>query len=243
MTPEQRLEPLAKLYPAVNAGQLLRRIRAFTGRDDFNGMKILDVGAGEGLDSCAMSLLGADEIIALEPEMDGSTQDPSHTFRQHMHTLGLNNISLRAETIEQYPMQANTFDLIVLIAVVNHLDEAATMTLHHDENARERFRSLLQPLYQGLKPGGTLSLFDASRHHIFSPLINWGLMKGHPLHPSIEWHKHQQPWRWARLLREVGFVATQTRWSKPRGLPIPLWNSILHPYFTLQAQKPTSIKP
>lgn len=237
MTAIEKLEPLAKLFPTQNAGQLHRRVLYYTGRDDFTGLRVLDVGAGSGLDSCAMALLGATEVVALEPETDGSTHNVTHTFRQNIQTLGLSNITLQTNTLQAYTAQPASFDVITLIAVINHLDEAGVVHMHKDQTIQHRFAEMLMPLHAWLKPGGTLAIYDAARHHALAPLIKLGILDKHPLAPSIEWHKHQQPNQWLRVLRQAGFSRFKVMWPKPRRMPIPLWNFVFHPYFTILAHK------
>ncbi len=237
MSAIKKLEPLAALFPP-NAGQLYRRIRTYTGYEDFTGMRVLDIGAGIGLDSCGISLLGASEIIALEPELDGATAKITSAFKDNMAKLGLNNIHIENVAIQDFSHPPESFDLIIMIAVINHLDEESVVVLHKDPTAQQRYVEILQMISQWLKPGGRLALYDAARYHAFMPLINMGIIDKHPMAPTIEWHKHQQPNQWINVLERAGYHDCEVVWSKVRGVSIPLWNFIVSPYFSIYAHKP-----
>jgi hypothetical protein len=60
-----------------------------------------------------------------------------------------------------------------------------------------------------MNTGGRLILADSSRYNLF-PLL--GLKA--PLAPNIEWHKHQSPGLWQRLLSPLGFVKESLRWYR-----------------------------
>ncbi len=58
-----------------------------------------------------------------------------------------------------------------------------------------------------LNPNARMIIIDASRYNFF-PMI--GLRS--PLMPKIEWHKHQSPQTWMKLLEPIGFVKERVTW-------------------------------
>jgi SAM-dependent methyltransferase len=180
---------------------------------DLRGMTVLDVGAGDGPFTCYMALQGAAHVVALEPELDGADAGPRAVLQDRIRRFGLTNVSCLRETLQSFPPGVQRFDLILAHNVVNHLDEAAVVIMHRDAAARARFQGLIRRLFDLLKPGGLLVMADCARANLFGSL---GLR--HPLAPSIEWHKHQNPSVWMALLAAAGFDPPELHWTYPRRL-------------------------
>ena len=209
---EQLLNDVALSY-GTNARWLRVRTADYFGTLDFSGKRILDIGAGEGLYSCCVSALGAERLVALEPELKGSSNDAIVTFRNRVNDLNLQNLEFYTITMQEFTSPAESFDIIYMLASVNHLDETHVRTLHNDEKSRAIYRQLLRPLFKWLKPGGTLVISDSSRVHAFTPMIKLGLLRRHPFQPNIEWDKHQPPKVWKALLEEIGFAPVNFHWA------------------------------
>lgn len=204
---EQRLVPVANVYH-TNARWLRIRTADYFGTLDFSGMRVLDIGAGSGLYACCVASLNAGHLVALEPEFDGSRNTAIATFQHAIETLGLRNLEFHPIAMQAYSATPASFDLIYMLAVINHLDETHVQTLHTDESSRVAYRQLLQPVYDWLKPGGRLVISDVPRTH---PYMRLGLP--HPFQPQIEWHKHQHPRVWKALLESTGFTAAKYHWA------------------------------
>ena len=67
-----------------------------------------------------------------------------------------------------------------------------------------------------MKKKGTLIVTDASCNNFFNDVR----MKN-VLAPTIEWHKHQQPGTWIKLLKESGFRNPEVVWLSPNRLGRP----------------------
>ena len=207
---------------------------------DFDGLSVLDIGAGDGIFSCYMALEGAGSVVALEPELDGSNNDARSTLLRRVANLGLSNVTCLPETFQAYAGPPGAFDVVLAHNVVNHLDEDAVSVLHESEQAREVFRGLLRRMGELLRPGGVLVLADCARSNFFGRL---GLRN--PVSPTIEWHKHQNPELWIRILGEAGLGETALHWTYPRRLRMlgPLLDNRIASYlcdshFVVHARRP-----
>jgi len=209
---DRLLTSVAYIY-GTNARWLRVRTADYFGTLDFSGKHILDIGAGQGLYSCCVSVLGAERLVALEPELKGSSNDAIAIFRNRLNDLNLRNMEFHPITMQEFTAPTESFDIICMLASVNHLDETHVRTLHNDEKSRAIFRQLLRPLFKWLKPGGTMVISDSSRVHAFTPMIKLRLLRKHPFQPHIEWKKHQPPKVWKTLLEEIGFASVHFHWA------------------------------
>jgi len=87
--------------------------------------RILEIGAGDGIFSCLMSLAGAKAITSLEPQLSGHSGGTMGEMLNNIEKLGLCNVSTIGTTIQDYQAEDGSFDLIVSIASINHLDQDA----------------------------------------------------------------------------------------------------------------------
>ena len=87
-------------------------------------------------------------------------------------------------------------------------DEEACIHLLADRAAWAKYREQFTAISALLVKGGFLIVSDCARQNFFDRL---GMQN--PLCPTIEWHKHQQPGVWARLLAEVGFQDPKIHWE------------------------------
>jgi len=101
-------------------------------------------------------------------------------------------VRLMAQCVDEYADVAG-FDVVALIASINHLDEEACARLHHDANARAAYRRIFRRIASLTRLGGRIIIADCTRHNFFAAL---GLTN--PLCRTIEWEKHQTPETWAR---------------------------------------------
>lgn len=207
-----RLAPVASAYE-MHPNWLYATLRDLFGRTNFAGARVLDVGAGNGLYTCMIAALGAQEVVALEPELTGSQTAVTTILQHQIENLELSNVTFTPQSLQDFRGVQKSFDFVLMVAVINHLDEAHVQTLHVSPESRSEYRRLLLPVYDLLKPGGQLIALDAGRTHAFSPLVKIGLLNGHPVWQGIEWHKHQNPQVWRDLLEEVGFNRIDHHWA------------------------------
>jgi SAM-dependent methyltransferase len=175
---------------------------------DLTGKSVLDVGAsGGGRYSLYAACQGAREVVSLEALDSGSTATTVDDFGRALDLLRLRNVELVSGRLQDLDLGEERFDVLLLYASINHLDEDACIRLHRDPRARARYRELLGALARAAAPGARLIAVDCSPRNLL------GRFGKNPLAPSIEWHKHQPPELWATLLEEVGFARPRIRWN------------------------------
>jgi len=209
------------------------------------GQTVLDIGGGHGIVTLYAALLGA-EAVLLEPELDGSSRGMIADFKRAQQELDLLEKSTHLPfTFQEFVSDPNwrerLWDIVVLSNSINHLDEDATIYVQTSYEARARMMQNLYALNRIVKPGGRLIITDCMRRNF------WGdLRKKSPFAPSIEWHKHQDPALWTKLLKEVGFSAFKIKWTKfqrYRFLGLPIFSNRLLAYLTNSHFKIECIKP
>jgi SAM-dependent methyltransferase len=204
----------ACFHAAVAAGMWttvprLARYAAFLFADVPLGQRrVLDIGGGSGVFSLAAAAAGAERVVCLEPEAAGSTAGGRRRFERVRDDLGLHNAAMLPQTLQDFTEEPASFDVILLHNSVNHLDEWACIHLRRSPAAMERYRTLFAKLSRLAADRADLVIADVSPANLFPRL---GLKN--PFVPSIEWHKHQSPRTWARLLQTCGFSGKRVRWS------------------------------
>ena len=192
------------------------RNKLFAGLD-LEGRTLLDVGCGTGHIGLWAAAQGARRVVGLEPEVEGSSAGMQDSFRRTARDVGLeDSVELVTSRLQDYDPGSERFDVVLLAASINHLDEDACVHLHEDEQARQTYRKHLRHLAAVAAPGAVLIVTDCDRRNLFQRL---GVRN--PLSPTIEWEKHQSPGLWARLLAGVGFEAPNVTWMTLNTLRSP----------------------
>jgi len=176
---------------------------------------LLEIGAGHGLFSIWCAVNGARRVTALEPEASGSTKGIRSEFKKVMDGIELKKeVQYSGMTVEKYlaSEQRQTFDYILMHAVINHLDEDATRRLHlvGAEKERESYRSIFRGLFNLLTTNGVVLIYDVAKHNLWSDF-----KLKNPFAGTIEYEKHQQPRIWAKLLSDCGFEFLDLLWFTP----------------------------
>lgn len=175
------------------------------------GADVLEVGSGDGAMTVWVAQHGAARVVALEPELDGSTAGAAQTLELARERLDLGGrIELHRVPLDQF-VSPERFDFAILEGVVNHLNEPAVVRLHRDASAADEFVETLRPLRALVREGGMVVVTDVGRRSIWRLLGVEG-----PWTKHIEWHKHQQPHTWIEIFRRAGFEPYDVRWTPLR---------------------------
>ena len=174
---------------------------------DFTGKRVLDIGGGDGVYSFYAAAMGARDVVCLEPEAAGSIGGELSMFDRLRAEMPELPVTLVRRTVADFRDEEG-FDVVAMIASINHLDEHACTRLPHDRAAREAYLKAFSHIAALTRPGGRVVIADATRYNFFAMLG----MKN-PLCPTIEWDKHQPPAVWAELLREAGFANPRVSWE------------------------------
>ncbi len=204
---EKYLSIIVKLgfVPSIEAARS-RFDHVFAGTD-LEGKRLLDIGGGRGLYSFYAVAAGAREAVCLEPEAAGVSAGARKCFERVRSALPGAPVTLDTRKIQEFASPA-PFDVVLMYASINHIDEDACVRLPGDAKAREAYRKEFARIASLLVPGGRLLVSDCSNRNFFALL---GLKS--PVVPTVEWHKHQRPEVWARLLEESGFRSPRIRWE------------------------------
>jgi len=205
------LEWCISQYPAREelAKTLVYRINHFFPLD--KNSRVLEVGAAQGLLTCAFYRLGF-KCEGIEP-LEESFEASKKVFAE----LGV-PLKLKKAAAESIPFDDNSFDLVVTNSVMEHVDDV---------------EKSFAEISRVLKPKGAFYFYTASsmcpqQNEIrFFPFFGWypdGLKRrimdwavknrpslvGYTTTPAINWFT---PWKAKRLLNEAGFKKIYTRWD------------------------------
>jgi hypothetical protein len=170
---------------------------------------MLDIGGGNGLFGFYAACMGSDLVVCIEPESVGSSPGVTEKFNSIQSSLKIKDIiNLEKTSFQEYKTCNKKFDIILLHDSINHLDEKSCINLQHDKNAVESYNKIFQKLSKLSNNNAKIIITDCSRYNFFAyfNIIN-------PFAKTIEWHKHQPPEYWAKLLSDVGFFNPKIRWT------------------------------
>ncbi len=194
------------LYP--NRGNLQFHLRTLFKDIALENRRVLDIGGGSGLHSFYAACMGAEEVVCLEPETEGSRSGMGAKFRKLNGMLGTDQVKFEPVTFQAFEPAEKQFDIILLHNSINHLDETACINLLNSEASRAIYMDICSKLSSLASSGAKLIVCDCSRYNFFA------LFRiRNPVAPTIEWHKHQAPEIWVDLLSQVGFVNPRIRWT------------------------------
>jgi SAM-dependent methyltransferase len=199
------LEQVERRHLPVLLARLRRRLQIP------DGARVLEIGAAQGTYLTALSRLGfqAQGVEPWEPAIETSAELSKRTGVQTDIAPGRG---------EQLPFEADTFDLVLAISVMEHVDDPMAV-----------FREARRVL----KPGGGFYFYTGSRLHprqveiagfplfpwyptrVQRRIMRWAVEKrphlvGHTQKPAVHWYT---PWGTRRMLRKAGFSEAVERWD------------------------------
>lgn len=205
---------------------------------ELDGKSVLDIGGGNGLFGFHAMVRGAQRVVVMEPEFDGSSANMIRDFHAIKTLMGEpENIEHTYDLLEDYDRENNTFDIVLIHNAINHIDEQACIDLQDSEAAQATYHRYFEYLEQVCKPGATLIVCDCARRNLFGDL-----RLPNPFARSIEWEKHQAPQLWSKMLQQHGFSQRSIRWTSFNALGAigkllcrnPLIAYLTHSHFRLE---------
>jgi SAM-dependent methyltransferase len=184
--------------------------RQVFGRTELAGKTVLEIGCGNGIYCIWASLQGAKKVVGLEPLVEGSFDSPkcfTH-FSEIVKKLNLGDAEMKPLLLQDFRAADNSFDVVLSVASINHLDEKNCINVRTSPEARQAYSTIFGGIGRLMKRGGKLVIVDCSSANLFADL---GIRN--PFNPSIEWFKHQPPEIWIELLEENGFVNPKVSWT------------------------------
>lgn len=201
------------VYAAKRIGYSSLKRYALRSKFIFDGLmlenkRILEIGCGSGAFCIWAALNGAEYVLGIEPEAEGSTSGSLTKFCETAEKLKLTNIEAKGLFLNQLEIPQKLFDIILMYNVINHLDENSVENLHKDKGAAEKYIMLLRDMKKFLNPGGFIIAADCARSNFWNDI---GLKS--PIAKTIEWHKHQNPRQWIDIFSQAGYSLYDFRWS------------------------------
>ncbi|QOY92307.1 class I SAM-dependent methyltransferase [Paludibaculum fermentans] len=197
------------------------RARQLFGDIDLRGKRVLEVGCGRGEFCLWAGVHGASRAVGLEPRSDGFYDAANYLeqFRKLAARLDLSGVEIEPKKLQEHEAPDGSYDLVLSVASINHVDEPACARLHEDTQARAAFSRIFTDLARIMARGGKVVIIDAMRRNLFGDL---GLRS--PFNPAVTWGKHQQPHLWADLFSGIGFTAPRitylgNRFFRYAGIP------------------------
>lgn len=189
-------------------GNLKFRLEQIFKNINFKGKSVLEIGGGYGMFGFYAAINGAKNVVNLEPEGDGSTSGVIGKFKTLKDTLFVSNVELIASTFQDYHPLNKKFDIILLYNSVNHLNENACIDLRANSGSWNIYKKLFDKIFSLANINAKIIICDCSNQNFFSL---FGLKN--PFARSIDWHKHQSPNVWSKLLKESGFCNPEISWT------------------------------
>ena len=202
----QRLREAGRKRGFWNRGLDLERHAAQVfGNVDLRGKRVLEIGSGRGVFSMWAGIEGASRVVGLEPMASGfyDAQNFLAEFQNMLREVGVDNVEVDGSLVQDYNPPTASFDLVLSVHSLNHLNEEACIRLHDDADARRTYVGIFKKIRSLMVCGGKFIAIDCSKRTLISDI---GVRN--PFNPDIEWNKHQPSGLWAELLGQGGFGHT-----------------------------------
>lgn len=211
---------------------------------DWGGKSVLEIGSGRGLMALYMGMQGPARVVSMEPEMVGATSGVIADQRKRVEALGATNVEVLAADFNTWEPAGAQFDVILSKASINHLYESAKNAAHDAETYRT-YLGVVKKIYDVTAPGGVFVATDACRYALFLWLARVGIRRPwRPKKTGVDWHYHQNPGTWKKVLLDAGFSRVSIDYPVPYALrgAAPLLNSapanfLLNGTFILRAYR------
>ncbi|HUT89244.1 MAG TPA: class I SAM-dependent methyltransferase [Thermoguttaceae bacterium] len=185
---------------------------------DFRGKRVLDIGSGKGLMTVFAALSGAEHVVSMEPELQGSRSEVAQILQGRIERLALENVTVLPEDFNAWDPKGETFDIILSFQSLEHLDESPHHALFHSQT-HERCVRITSRMRSLLNDGGLAVVTNACRYGLFALLRPYGIKRPWDRKvTNINWRIHQNPRVWRHLFVEGGFSRVNIIYPLPYSL-------------------------
>src|SRR5262249_21275525 len=171
--PAERIRRVGQAAGLWNHGfDLPRSCRQIFRGVDLPGKSMLEIGCGKGVLCLWAALHGARGVIGLEPLAQGAfdSSECHRDFQAMAKQLDLSQAKISPLTIQNYEGSHKSFDIVLSVASINHLDEKNCMRLQESPLAVQVYERIFRRIARMMKPGGTLIVVDAARRNVFGDM-------------------------------------------------------------------------
>jgi cyclopropane fatty-acyl-phospholipid synthase-like methyltransferase len=179
---------------------------------DLRGKRVLEVGSGKGLLTIFLALQDPQLVVSMEPELSGASPLVIQAQRTRIDRLGLSNVTIITDDLNQWRMNDQRFDVIVSRASINHIFESRH-SARRDSQTRTRYVEIAGKFREALSPGGVALVSDACRYGLVSMMRLRAPWRAH--RTSIDWRLHQNPSIWRAIFLEAGFRTADVIYPVP----------------------------
>lgn len=181
---------------------------------DFQNKRVIDIGGGSGLFGLYAATQGAQNVVVMEPEFDGSSAGMNNNFYSLKQSMGNpDNVELVVDVLENYDAKNQLFDIVLMHNSVNHIDEQGCIQLHESVEAKQNYKQFFSLISDLSSNNAILIICDCTNQNFYN---KFGRVN--PFMKTIEWDKHQPPEVWADIAKEVGYTKAAVSWTSMNAL-------------------------
>ncbi len=178
-----------------SGARLRDRLRHLFRGIELAGRRVLDIGGRDGMHGFYAALMGAREVVCLEPDAADAASAASRGFASLKAAEPTVPVRLDPRTIRQF-RDEEPFDVVLLMGTIARVDPPAARRVLVDPVARATYRAVFAHLAMLTRSGAKVLVADRVRGGV-------------------------APHTWATLFEEVGFGNASLRWvplQAPGGL-------------------------